>query len=175
MKYILAALAAWGLGLSAGAPALAHEGHDHAEAAAAMAASPPAIARLAPRLEARSDAFELVAALDGGHLVVWLDRWADNAPVTDATVEVDSPSLKGALTPRADGSYARPAALPPGEHALVFSITTKNDGDLLNGVLRLPAPTPDALALPMPLRWSLGAIALLVLAGLAFFLTRRRT
>ncbi|MES2912759.1 MAG: hypothetical protein V4718_15280, partial [Pseudomonadota bacterium] len=57
---------------------IASEGHDHGEAAAAAAA--PAT----PRFSAHSDLFELVGILSKGQMVVYLDRYASNEPVTGA-------------------------------------------------------------------------------------------
>jgi hypothetical protein len=57
-------------------------GHSHSEASAVAAAA-------RPRVAARSEAHDLVAILTGADtLTVYLDRFADNAPVTDATIEV---------------------------------------------------------------------------------------
>ena len=80
VRHFLRNVAAVGLcGLLAGAalsgPAAAHEGHDHG------AAAPPQVTTLAPRVEAASADFELVAVLRDGMLTIYLDRFADNAPV----------------------------------------------------------------------------------------------
>ena len=50
-------------------PALAHEGHDHG------AAQPPVSKTIAPRGEALSDTFELVAIPRDGTLTLFLDRF----------------------------------------------------------------------------------------------------
>ena len=64
---------------------LAHEGHDHG-------APPPAavIANLAPRAEAVSEFYELVAIARAGELVIYLDRSATNEQVNGATIEVEN-------------------------------------------------------------------------------------
>lgn len=173
MKHPLAALAAMLFGLSAPA----HEGHDHGAEAATPAAP---VQELGPRLEASSPDFELVAALEGGHLVIWLDRHASNEPVTRAKIEVDSPQLKGSAAARPDGSFALPApALAAGDHPLVFSIESAAGSDLLNGVLRIaagrPAPVSPALR-PWSSRgaWLAGAGGLLLAALLAWRTLRQR-
>ena len=59
---------------------LAHEGHDHD-------APPPAtISNLAPRAEAVSELYELVAIARAGGLAVYLDRFATNESVDGASV-----------------------------------------------------------------------------------------
>ena len=82
------ALAAAALLASLSATA-AHEGHDHGPAA------PAARADAAPRGEAASDAFELVAVAQGETLVFYLDRFASNEPVRDATLAVEAPGGSG--------------------------------------------------------------------------------
>lgn len=168
MKYFLAACAAWGLWLAA---AQAHEGHDHG----APAPLPMAAATLTPRMEARSADFELLATLEAGQLVVWLDRWRDNEPVAGAKVEVEASALKGALAPRADGAYvlAAPMLAAAGDYPLVFSIETADAGDLLNGVLTVPATTMSATG--RPVLWSAAALAAILLLATLWFWRRKRT
>ncbi len=169
MKYFLAACAAWGLWL---ASAQAHDGHDHG--ALTQAPLPVATATLTPRMEARSADFELLATLEAGQLVVWLDRWADNAPVAGAKVEVEAAALKGLLAPRPDGAYvlAAPALSVAGDYPLVFSIETADAGDLLNGVLTVPATAVSATG--NPVLWSAAALAAILLLGILWFWRRRR-
>jgi hypothetical protein len=92
----LAAFLCW----MATAPAAAHEGHDlePAEAAAASYGL--------PRLVANSESYELVAVLDGARLIVYLDQFADNSPVTDAhmTVTVNEEQVVAEAT--GDGTYS---------------------------------------------------------------------
>eukprot|EP01031_Cornospumella_fuschlensis_P048713 gene48713-59643_t len=73
------------LGLALLAPAAqAGPGHDHGDEPAAAAAA-------LPRVAAQSESFELVGILQpGGVMLIYLDRWADNAPVDGAlTVTLD--------------------------------------------------------------------------------------
>lgn len=62
-------------------------GHDHDAPPAVSAAS-------APRVEAQSDSFELVAVLDNGKLTLYLDRFATNEPVSDARIQIESGTFK---------------------------------------------------------------------------------
>ncbi len=63
-----------------GGVAVAHEGHDEMQAAAASGA--PGL----PRLVVSSETYELVAVLEGERLTIYLDRFEDNVPVTDANI-----------------------------------------------------------------------------------------
>lgn len=95
-----------------------------------------------PRLEAKSESFELVAELRASELVIVVDRYESNEPVLGAKLEVESGGLKAAAAFRADqGDYAvTDAALlkalrTPGEHGLVFTLVAGADSDLLDGTL----------------------------------------
>ncbi len=95
-----------------------------------------------PRVEAKSEAFELVAELRASELVIVIDRFESNEPVLGAQLEVESGALKAVATFRAEqGDYAvTDAALlkalaAPGEHALVFTLVAGKDSDLLDGTL----------------------------------------
>lgn len=100
----------------------------------------------APRLDAKSELFELVARLDGGELSILIDRFATNEPVLKANVEVESGPLKAKAKFHADlGDYAvdDPAMLKllsaPGEHPLVITVLAGDESDLLDGVLHVGA------------------------------------
>ena len=84
---------------SFGAHAHGDADHDHGPPAAAAAGS-------LPRLATKSEAYELVAILDGERLTIYLDRFEDNSPVTDAkiTVTIDGESV--AAEPAADNTFA---------------------------------------------------------------------
>ena len=151
-------------------PASAHEGHDHGAAPAATEAG------WSPRATARSQDFDLVAAMDGGQMLLWLDRGSDNAPVTDAQIEVEAGAWKGVARPAGDGSYRVDAAglARPGNHELVFTVQAGSALDLLPATLVLPgeataaAPAPGRAVLPVV------AGGLAVLAAIALWLRRRR-
>ncbi len=111
--------------------AFAHEGHDHADAA-----PPPLPESAAPRVEAASPQFELVAVAESRGLVIWVDRYADNAPVDKAQVEVDAGGRSVPAQAQPDGSYL--AALrfdTPGNFPLVFAVTAPDGDDLLPATL----------------------------------------
>ena len=96
----------------------AHEGHDHGPAA------PAARADVAPRGEASSDAFELVAVAQGETLFFFLDRFASNEPVRDATLTVEAPG--GSVEAEAAGGAYRikaPWLAKPGHTDLIVTVT----------------------------------------------------
>ncbi|MFG1481133.1 HlyD family efflux transporter periplasmic adaptor subunit [Xanthobacter sp. V4C-4] len=142
--------------------ASAHEGHDHG-------APPPApVTALAPRAEAATADFELVAVLRGNTLTIHLDRFADNAPVEGATIEVDTPAGVRAATPAGPGAYvlAAPFAARPGGHDLAFTVTAGDAVDVLTGTLTVPPPAVDAPAAPPAALAQFGGIPVAILAGL---------
>jgi cobalt-zinc-cadmium efflux system membrane fusion protein len=106
--------------------ARAHEGHDHGPAA------PAARADAAPRGEAASDAFELVAVAQGETLVLYLDRFASNEPVQGARLTVEAPG--GSVEAEAAGSTYRikaPWLAKPGHTDLIVTVTAGDVTDIL--------------------------------------------
>jgi cobalt-zinc-cadmium efflux system membrane fusion protein len=122
---------------------IAHEGHDH-EAAPAAPSQPGA-----PRLEALSNSFELVAMAQGGGLTIWLDRFETNEPVPDATIEVETLAGPQTANVQPDGTYRLPAPWSdkPGAYDLIFTITAGGDVDMLTATLQV-ALTADSAAAP---------------------------
>ncbi len=106
-----------------------------------------------PRVEAKSEAFELVAELRAGELAILVDRYESNEPVLGAKLEVESGSLKAMAAFRAEqGDYAvtdatmLKALAAPGEHGLVFTLVAGKDSDLLDGTLVMAAAGGAAAA-----------------------------
>jgi hypothetical protein len=140
LAVIAAALAA--LLLVTNTPAIAAPGAhgpngEHLDGPATMRA-----ASALPRVEAKSETFELVAELRAGELAIVVDRYESNEPVLGAKLEVESGALKAVAAFRADqGDYVvTDAALltalaGPGEHGLVFTLVAGQDSDLLDGTL----------------------------------------
>lgn len=128
--------------LVANAPALAAPGAhgpngEHLDGPTTMRA-----ASALPRVEAKSETFELVAELRASELAIVVDRYESNEPVLGANLEVESGTLKAVAAFRAEqGDYAvTDAALlkalaAPGEHGLVFTLVAGSDSDLLDGTL----------------------------------------
>ncbi|MET3890308.1 cobalt-zinc-cadmium efflux system membrane fusion protein [Bosea sp. OAE506] len=118
------------------APLAAHEGHDHGAPPA------PVVTAGSPRVALHSDAYELVAILRGDRLTLFLDRYAGNAPVTDAGLVVTiGTGTDVAATPTPEGTYlvASDRLVGSGPLELVFAITHPGGDDLLIGTLERPA------------------------------------
>jgi hypothetical protein len=80
-------------------PSLAHEGHDHDEAARAALT-----AAAFPRTTSKSELYEAVGILKRDRLTFYLDRFATNEPVIGATVSVtigDREAVEAEATPDA--------------------------------------------------------------------------
>lgn len=125
--------------------AQAHGGEDHGEDHGAAASAPVAGAPTAS-LEAHSELFELVGRAQQHSLILYLDRYADNSPVLQARLEVESGAWRAVASAAADGRYQfeLPAALlAPGEHPLIFTITAGKDSDLLEATLQQPRPAVE--------------------------------
>ena len=95
-----------------------------------------------PRVEAKSETFEMVAELRASELAIVVDRFETNEPVLDAKLEVESGTLKAVAAFRAEqGDYVvtdaamLKALAAPGEHGLVFTLVAGKDSDLLDGTL----------------------------------------
>ena len=186
MKAVLFFLSAL---LCAAPLAWAHDGEDHGTPSPAMGltSSPPAVSQsVAPRASAKSEDFELLLVADKQALVIYLDSFANNAPVPGAKIEVEGAGLKGTAAEVAPGVYQLAApALGAGKHALTMSIETADNADLLATTLEI-APKADAAPLALPpangsahwMTWGLGGVALvlaLVLGLVAgMVLSRRR-
>ncbi|SFU68178.1 RND family efflux transporter, MFP subunit [Methylobacterium sp. 174MFSha1.1] len=128
------------------APIQAHEGHDHG------APQPLVSKTIAPRGEAASAAFELVAVPRGDALVLYLDRFATGEPVADATLEVETPAGPATAEAAPDGSYRLPAPWlakrdPKEDYLdLVVTVTAGSDVDVLALSVALPKPAEAAEA-----------------------------
>lgn len=151
--------------------ARADDGHDHGDST--PAASGPAL----PRFDAVSDGFELVGVLDGRRLTLYLDRAADNAPVTDARIELEIAGAQVDVEKHGDEDTfgATLAAAPaPGVLPVTATITAGDEVDLLAGELDLhgTAEAPPRAA-HRPAGW-IAAAAAVALALVALVVVRRR-
>lgn len=106
----------------------------------ALAPAAPGIAPAEPRFAANSDRFELVGVLEGRRLTLWLDRFADNAPVTGATLELEVGDVK-VVARAVDDHYEAELAspLPAGTQPVTVTVTAGDDLDLLAADLVVPA------------------------------------
>lgn len=146
-------------------PARAHEGHDHGSPPVAL------LKAVSPRVEASSESFELVGIVRSGALILFLDRFADNEPVTRATIDVTADADTVRAKPQPDGSFlvTAPWLAKTGRLDLVFAVATDETSDLLIGTLDMPAEATGeaagestmALLARSPVLWVIG-VALLV-------------
>jgi len=102
-----------------------------------------AVADAPPRTETFTEHFELVALLYSTELSVLVDDYNTNAPVLNATLELEVGNLKGTAVFHEDaGDYAfdDPTMLEllkkPGDHELIFTLTTPTQNDLLLATLK---------------------------------------
>src|ERR671916_86881 len=145
LRRIQAVLAGLGLLTTIATAALAHEGHDHG------APPPAAVTTNNPRVTAQSDAYELVGALRGDRLGIFLDRFASNDPVTDARIAVTVGSDEEVQAEAApDGTYTLTSSKFAGEGPLelIFAVTAPSGDDLLIGTLQLPGKPVAAATAP---------------------------
>lgn len=130
---------------------LAHEGHDHG------APEPAAVTTSNPRVVAQSEAYEIVGILRGERLHIYLDRFATNAPVTDAIITAVIGGDQEIASEKApDGTYRLASDKFAGEGPLeiIFSVNAPTGEDLLVGTLQLPSKR--LAAAPNPTRAGLG-------------------
>ena len=111
-------------------PVWAGEGHDHGDAA------PAAVGQALPRFSAVSETFELVGVLNGKHITLYLDRTADNTPVTDAQIELEVAGEKFKAEKHEDVYEVVLTAEPgPGVLPITATVAAGNEVDLLAGEL----------------------------------------
>ena len=130
----------------------------------------------APRFGTHTDAFELVGVLEGTTLVLYLDRYATNEPVTGARIEIEGGPIKGTAAAAEDGTYriAAAALAAPGKHLMTFTITKDAEADLLEGALDVAAPAAtDPHGFHVLDYWLYGLIALIALSGVGFLVLRK--
>lgn len=151
----LIALPAWAGGDSS-------DGHSHG------APAPVPVMVSEPRTAAATEEFEVVAALQGLHLVLYVDRFTSNEPVAKAKVEVEGAGLKGLAVEAAPGTYMMnlAAPLPAGRHALTISIEAGDTTDLLSATLETSLPplvaSEDPRYWTWRIFWSVVALVLVV-------------
>jgi hypothetical protein len=166
-------LSAAALGFTPGS-AQAGEGHDHGPAAPAT--SGPAM----PRFAAVSELFELVGVLNDKQITLYLDRAADNSPVTEAQIELEIAGQKFKATRHGTDGFevVLPQAPKPGVLPITATVTAGADTDLLAGELDIHEAAPT----PAPAHrhywkeyagWAAGGMAVLALLALLLMAGRR--
>lgn len=147
----------------------AHGDDDHGAAAPVMNQI------VAPRAIATSEDFELVAILNKSQLIIYLDEFANNTPILNASIEVEGAGLKQVAKETSPGVYE--ITLPknfPNKYPLTFTVETEETVDLLNAVLDSTPPLDvhdhDETSYK---RWYFMIAGLLVLIGGVAFIRRQ--
>ncbi len=122
--------------------AAAHEGHDHG------APPPPVSVTIAPRADASSADFELVAIARGATVRIYLDTFRGNEPVRDADIEVDGPAGTVKASATSDGAYMidAPWLSRSGSYDLAFTVQAGGVIDILTATLAIPEPPAPPVA-----------------------------
>ena len=156
--------------LSAPSTSYAHGDEDHG---AAPVASAPTGAK--PRIEARTATLELVAAIDGDDMTIWIDGWADNAPVTDANVNVTIDGKSQSAKPAGSVYTVSDAKLESaGAHQVAFLITRAGTVESLSAALKISGEPTTSGGSSGWTYWIVAAgIAVLAIIGLIFWRSRK--
>lgn len=123
----------------------AHGADDHAGTAPQAAA---AMAEGSRRAEASSELFELVliapaADSEQQQMDIYLDYFADNSPVPQASIELDIAGVSTTATMVKPGFYQlKTARLKAGRHSVTLTIDDGANLDLLTTVLDLTPKSP---------------------------------
>ena len=137
------------VGTGAAPRVLAHAGHDHGPTIEVAAT-------VAPRFEAVSDDFELIAVLKGPasnpDLILTLDRFRTNEPVVDAKIEASVNNQPGVITAVGDGTFklSSPLLAKPGRVEVLLTVQVGPLTDLLAGAIEIPGA---AATLTRPKPW----------------------
>lgn len=128
--------------LMVAASAAAGPGHDHGEEATRRSTG-----LKAPRFATHTESFEVVGVVEGEKLVLYLDYYDSNEPVTNAKVEVESGPFKAIaqLEPER-GAYTVPSEpfRQAGSHPLQIAVVAGTVTDLLGADLVVPEAHTDA-------------------------------
>ncbi|MFT7772781.1 hypothetical protein [Roseateles sp.] len=135
-----------------------------------------------PRIEAHSEAFEIVGRLGASDLVLYVSRYETNEAVLGAKLDVEFGTLKAPAAFQSEGGSYRVADAKfiealhrAGSHALVFTLTAGADSDLLDGTLAVTAHDDHGHAAGgLNLRTTGAVVGGLALVGLAVAVLRRR-
>lgn len=116
-------------------------GHDHG------ATAPTTTASATPRVTASSELYQFVGIVEGEVLVIYLDRQADNAPVSAAKLEISIDGTAVTAELQKNGTYEATSSLlrQPGSHEVLITITDGSESDLLVGGVKIPSPAVAGL------------------------------
>lgn len=139
-----------------------------------------------PRIDTFTESFELVGQLREGELSIVIDRYDTNEPVLNGQLEIEFEGIKVPAKFHADqGDYAvddarfLKAITKPGKHLLMFTFTTGEESDLLEGTLEVKSNN-DAhghgyFSWRSVVLVVLALLAIGIASALAIYLRRRKT
>lgn len=115
-------------------PAAGHDGHDHG------APPPPVSTTIAPRADASSPDFEVVAIARGDRLTLTLDHFTTNAPVRGAEIEIDTPQGTQKAVAEGEGVFglSAPWLAKPGTYDLAITVQVDSSIDVMTASLTIP-------------------------------------
>lgn len=134
-----------------------------------------------PMMERATELYEVVAELHPERLLIFVDRYASNEPVTTGTLAIEIDGHKSATQfDASSGAFAltvpeRLAQLAsPGSHSLLLTLNEGANFDLIDGVLNVPAAAADGSAEhdhhhSHPWWWLVGVGVAAAMAGLLWW------
>jgi len=150
----------------------AHEGHHEAEPEAAAPAVPPAL-----RATLDTPQVELVVQREGSDILLYLDDYATDAPLSGLQVSVRSGTLTLQAAASGEGTYRVAGDLIDGHGEQLLEISVHGAGLDAQLQTALPAATEPAgsvEAAPRVAWWIAAVPAGLILLGGGWLLRRRR-
>jgi cobalt-zinc-cadmium efflux system membrane fusion protein len=114
------------------------DGHTHGDEAA------PMVSAVSPRVSMPGELYDVVAIYKNAHVIFFVDRLGDNAPVTDAVLDVTTGPKQVQLKSSPEGTYVMQADefAGGGSHELIVSIQAPGGDDLVGGTLDLASLVP---------------------------------
>jgi hypothetical protein len=169
--FLLVTLVALPLPILAGGDS--SDGHSHAEPAPILVSQ-----SVPPRAVTATEEFEVVAALEGKKLWVYVDRFDSNEPVVNAKVEIEGAGLKGVASETTPGTYLLDVATPlqSAKHPLTISVEAGDSVDLLTATLDTSSSVTNEVHAHGRSEWIVWWIsgALLLVTGILFAVRRHK-
>ena len=105
------------------------DGHTHGDGAA------PMVSAVSPRVSMPGELYDVVAIYKDARVIFYVDRLGDNAPVTDAVLDVTTGPKQVQLKSSREGTYVMQADkfAAGGSHELIVSIQAPGGDDLVGG------------------------------------------
>jgi hypothetical protein len=157
----------------------AHGADDHEHAAA-----PTNTIQMAPRAAAQTEDFELLAVLQGRHLVIYLDDFNTNQAIANAQIEISSntngQAFKAIAKQTSPGVYVIDLNAgvfeKAGKYPLTITVQAGELGDIMTTQLDIPEQHEDEIATSgfTFKTWMWAALASLLLIAFGIFSYQRK-